>query len=53
MTATVITPLNELRAAAVTFTGEPAAPATMVSDVGDTVSVKSGKEATVKASVVE
>jgi len=41
--ATVTVPLKEFIAVSRTLTGEPAAPETMVSDVGDTVSEKSGK----------
>jgi hypothetical protein len=39
---TAIEPLKELTAVARTLTREPAAPAAMVSDVGETVNVKSG-----------
>lgn len=40
--ATATVPTNELTAAAVTLTCEPVAPGTIVNDVGDTASEKSG-----------
>ena len=41
--ATATVPVNELTAVAVTLTEEPAAPATTVSEVGNTAKVKSGE----------
>jgi hypothetical protein len=49
-------PLKEFSAVANTLTGEPVAPATIVSDVGETVSEKSGgggAAETVNATVAE
>jgi hypothetical protein len=51
--ATATAPLRELTAVAVMLTGEPAAPAMIVKDVGLSASVKSGATATVRATAAE